>query len=101
MPQYLVRTVRRNKRGHRVGKYRKVWARSRKEAALKSTMSTGIGSMAGMSVVGSMSTLPNMPSGASNAANLTVSGLNLLNIKQFSKNAMKGVYSIRTKKRKR
>jgi hypothetical protein len=55
---------------------------------VKDTVKTGISSMMGMSVMGSMSNLPGMPVQAKNVAGIANAGLMLTNVGQLGKTGL-------------
>lgn len=69
---------------------------------MKDTMGLGVGSMAGMGVMGSIGATPGMPAGAGAITGTVGGSLNLLNTGQMAKNAMSITSMFDTgKKRKR
>lgn len=53
---------------------------------LKDTMKVGIGSMAGLGIMGSMGNIPNMP--VNNIPQITSASMNIINVGQMGKNAV-------------
>jgi hypothetical protein len=109
MKRYLVRTIRHNKAGKRIGKYTPIYAKNRKEAAMKhamkDTFAVGAGSMIGAGALGSMASMSGVPAGlGSNIMGAAGVGFTALNYGQALKNVtstMQSSFKLKAIKRRK
>jgi len=74
---------------------------SKPKKRVKETVSLGIASMAGLSTMGAMGSVPGMPAQASGVISTAGSGIALLNVGQMAKNAMSITDMMKPEKKKK